>query len=169
MGELTEKLKALTVRVLSPDGNIDAVLHSWEEAVEIAFREDSYERLYTEESLGYQLSRVLTLLMIGRQRGHAQALETSGWQTRDYSKPHWDKQEREFEKIAFDTQTFGESLNDYIRVDSTALHSFSVSIAPGTTTELEEEMFVKEFASAITDLLADWRMVVSELRAVPPK
>lgn len=164
MGELTDKLRALTVRATSPDGNIEVVLRSWDQSMEIAFRNDSYERSYTEESLAIQLSRMLTLLMAGREQGRNQALESAGWRPRDRSKPHWDKRKREYETAVMDAHAFGESVNEYIRIDSTALRGFTVSVAPSTRNDLDEEAFTTELVSAVTDLFADWHMLVTELR-----
>ena len=164
MGQLTEKLKALTVRASSPDGLIDGTLHAWEETVEISFQNDSYDSDYTEQALSHQLSRLLDLLAVGRLRGRAQAAVETGWRKRDFSKPHWDKQQRDFEEAALDAETIGASSNERICLVSVAMRTFTVTVKSGTLDELDEQEFCSEFASAVKDLISDWQIVTSELR-----
>lgn len=161
MGIVADRLKALTIRVTSPDANIQGKLNGRD--VRIQFRPDTY-RDYDDPRLAHQLSRLLTLMATGYRRGHRQIMdEVELTSVTNPDDARSEAQRRYLEEVAR-LVVVGATSSGLVRVKSTGMRNWECRIADGTIAYLTENDFVAETEAAIQVLLRNYRREITFLK-----
>jgi hypothetical protein len=151
---VADRLKALTVRVSSPDSHIQGVLNG--RSVRIRFRPGSYED-YREDVLAHQISRLLTLMATGYRRGHGQVMKDADLvSVTDPAKADGPKQRRYLTEVN-ELVVLGRTARGLVRIRCVGMRDWQCRIAPGTVKGLTEEQFVAELEAAIQRLLSNYK------------
>lgn len=153
MGQVADGLEALTVRVASPDTNIQGELK--DRRVRFAFRPGSY-RTYREPDLEHQFARLLTLMSTGYRRGHRQIMSESGFTGIVDPGDVDDEATRRYLKGMADLRTTGATSRKTIRFRATGMREWQCRIAEGTLARLPEKQLVSEAEAAIQALINDY-------------
>lgn len=163
MGEVGDKLDALEVRVLSPDGDIKGKLTA-DTDVDIVFKNDRYYRSTSPETLAHQLGRVLTLLAVGRVRERQQILEAADFEFRDDENQHWDKRVRRFHEARANVTAAGHSPGRKISIATVGLRDFRVRFDKDLTRRLDKTEFIAEFRGAVAAMVVAYSQRMVELK-----
>jgi len=146
MGEVADRLAALTVRVSSPDTNIQATARAGRIA-SIHFRPGSYTG-YTENVLASQIARTATLLFVGHERGVSQIMEKAGLRRRKDPAQALDEAERRYLERAFAIEADGTGPQKLVRLRTVGMMKWECRIEPGTLKRLAEDRFLNELTAA---------------------
>ncbi|HIW63166.1 MAG TPA: hypothetical protein H9881_11960 [Candidatus Stackebrandtia excrementipullorum] len=161
MGIVADRLKALTVRVTSPDGNIQGLLNGRD--MRIRFRPGTYHQ-YGEELLEHQLSRLFTLTATGYRRGHGHIMsEVDLISITDPADANSDAQRRYLEAVP-ELVVTGATTDGLVRIRCVGMRDWRCRIRPGTIAALEESQFVTETETAIQSLLTHYRREIMFLK-----
>lgn len=164
MGEVGDKLKAMVVRVYSPDGQIMGRL-STGDAVDIKFKSDEYLASVAPEVLSHQLGRVMTLLVVGRARGRHQILESADFEIYNDKNPHWDKRMRDFYEKRTQVKAAGVSPGQYVAIATIGLRDFKVRFDKDVR-RLAASQFATEFRDAVAAMVAAYSERMAQLKPV---
>lgn len=151
MGEVADRLAALTVRVSSPDANIQAIVRAGSIA-SVHFRPGAYVA-YTENALAYQIARTATLLFVGHERGVAQIMQDAGLGRRKDPAQALDEAERRYLERVFAIPADGTGPLKLVRLRTVGMMKWECRIAPGTLQRLTEDRFLDELTAAGTAVL----------------
>lgn len=162
MSLIRQKLNAMTVRVSSPDGGIEGILKGGREA-SISFRGENYYR-YEAGTLSVQLAGLLRSWFAGYDQGRLAIREEAGRPVAETAGPHWNRTVRDFRTELLNTKCEGESDREFVRVSGIGRRDFTVTLASDALDELDEDDFAREFCSAVSDYVADLRMVSDMLK-----
>ena len=151
-----ELLRAMTVTVESPDGNIWARVHDYTQVL-LGFHPWTFDR-YDESTLAYQLSRlgILTWVAWSRERTelYRRSLNLSteeAQRAEQTDDPHRRRYQAELEAI----EAHGVSAHGTLRVHTVGMLQWQVDIEPGALRRLGEQPFLGEIHSAFEALMRD--------------
>lgn len=161
MGRVSERLDAMTIRAVSPDGNIQARLQK-RNRVEMVFRSDAYAE-YDEETLTVQMQLVAERLTAGCREGERTAIRQATGRDVD-DKPHWDARQRRYHAERDKLFVEGYSPDGHLRLASVGMREWGVWMTRGAIRELSEEQFVAQTQAALTCLWLNYRAALHELR-----
>lgn len=146
MGVVADRLAALTVRVSSPDANIQATARAGSIA-SVHFRPGAYAG-YTENVLEYQIARTATLLFVGHERGVAQIMAEAGLRRRKDPAQALDEAERRYLERVFVIPADGTGPQKLVRLRTVGMMKWECHIEPGTLRRLSEDRFLGELTVA---------------------
>lgn len=150
MSELRTRLNELTVRALSPDGRVRALLKGRRQPV-ISFADrDDYGKYRDAAALAGEVSGALERAFKGRDDGRKMIVDKYSRLERDESE-HWNATVRRMYTELHSTTVTGHSSGDTIRVDTKGMRSFRVRIKPGTLDAMTPEQFCAEVNIAVRD------------------
>ncbi|CAM3280737.1 hypothetical protein [Stackebrandtia soli] len=165
MGEFGRRLDDLTIRALSPDGRIRAVLRGRGQAVvSFADPEDFYD--YNDaDRVCDQVSELLDRVYDGLKRGRAE-LVAKHTRLEPNTGPHWDVRVRRMREELDGLTVDGEAQGDAVRVRTVGLRSWRVRIRPGMYENMTAEQFCRAVNGCVQDACGRY---LSEMRSVKTK
>lgn len=152
MGELAEKLDALTVRVTSPDGQIKARLRNRSE-VALKFHPEEY-RMYKESVLEGQLAQLFSSLWSGWMSGYRAAVAARGL-TLASEAAVADETHRRFLRERHEVVGSGTDSSGRVRAKTRGDSEWKFKLEPGVVAMLDEDEFVKAVIAATGQAKAD--------------
>lgn len=153
MGLVADELEALTVRVSSPDGNIQGELKG--RAVRFAFRPGTY-RNYREADLEHQFARLMTLLSTGYRRGHGQVMSRHGFTSIVKPSDTEDAGTRQYLDGMVNMRLSGATSKRLLRLRCTGMRDWRCRIAEGALGKLSQSELVAEAEAAVLALIDDY-------------
>lgn len=156
MPNIRDRLNAMAIQVLTPDGNVLCKL-TGKNAFDLKFRSDSFYN-YRAASLNRQLSAAITQLYVSYGEERRGILMEAGFSFYDPEKPHWNKRTREFNSKRDGLTYEGRSLSGSVLVTSSGWRQFNVSIDDSSLEQMETDDFVAEVKEAMADLYIDHRI-----------
>ncbi|HZE38193.1 MAG TPA: hypothetical protein VE172_05210 [Stackebrandtia sp.] len=160
MPTLANLLDRMTIKVVSPDGNIRAGVSGPRLDMSLDFRPGSYHR-YDDTTMEHQLAKLATLLWTGYQRGYENATAQAGLEV--ISDPV-DDTFRAFLRGQSTITAHGESSDKTVRATSTGLLEWAFHIKPGSLSRLRENEFKPHLLEAARAVLNDHNESVERLR-----
>jgi hypothetical protein len=151
LGRLVDRLEDLAVEAVSLDGKIRASVRG-RCRVTVGFAPWSYGS-YAEPDLGHQLAHLASLLWTRYRRDYTEIVDAFLEEPVHVE----DDDDRRFAERLARLRVSGRSTKGRISVDSRALVRWEVAVAAGTVRALGEDEFLAELASAVDDVLADYR------------
>lgn len=162
MGIIRDKLNAMVVHVIAPDGGVEGDFVGGRR-VEIAFREDRYFQ-YHPDNLSSQLEHILQQWFTGYDHGRLAIRQAVGRPIEETAKPHWNSTVRDFRQALLESEFEGNSAREFVRVKCIGRRDFTVRFKPDALDELSEDEFAAEFSTAVSDLISDIKMVSDMLK-----
>jgi hypothetical protein len=152
-----DKMERLELTVTSPDGEITALVTGGA-LVDFAFAQDAYRR-YTPDMLSRQLAALCQLGWTGHRRASIEAwAEAVGDEYADEERRPSSRAQQELFDARKDLEISGLSARGFIAVSNRGWLDWQVQLAPETLSTLSEQEFVAEGRSAMTALLADYKV-----------
>ncbi|MEV0649461.1 hypothetical protein AB0I28_29810 [Phytomonospora sp. NPDC050363] len=151
MGEVADRLAALTVRVSSPDGNVRATVKAGL-LESVRFRPGAYAD-YTEDGLAWQIGRAATLLYVGHERGVAQIMREAGLNRRKDPAQARDEAERRYLEKVFTIPATATGPRGQVRLSTVGMLSWACRIKTGALALLREDEFVAEAGATAGEIL----------------
>jgi hypothetical protein len=162
VGEIADRLDAMTIRVTSPDNNIAAKLWNRRQ-VDFRFRSGAY-RSYDERGLEHQLSQLGTLLWTGYRRGYDTIMKDNDMILMVEPKDANSDTGRKFLEMRDVTVAEGVSQGGWVKVRTEAMLRWKFRIKDGGLAGHTEEQFITETLSAIHALMRHWEELVRRAR-----
>jgi hypothetical protein len=153
VGELADRLSALSVEARSPDGRISALARGTDD-ITVRFTGDAYRR-YTESDLARQLEQLAVLTWTRYRRAHNSIIESFVDQDGPVSGDN--EQDRVFYERLEHLTVVGASTDRWVTLQSRALVRWDVTVVDGAVRALTEEQFLGELGSAVADLMGDYQ------------
>ncbi|HEV8558278.1 MAG TPA: hypothetical protein VGR06_18045 [Actinophytocola sp.] len=157
MGQLADRLDAISVRVRVPGTEIMAELRHRTD-VTISFGESVYEFL-DERGLERFLVSLARMLYAAWLREYRAAIADSALDV----EPH-DQRDHDFFDARSKIEASGSSAGGRIAFSAKGMQDMSAKIAPGTLRELTETQFTARAKEAVTALIQDHLAKVRELK-----
>jgi hypothetical protein len=162
MGEVAERLVALSITVSSPDGNLEASVQGREPG-SLSFRPGAYER-YTEAELAHQLARTATLLFVRHDQGVQKVMTYSGLHRPRRPAEAVDEAGRRYLEKLPTIHASGTGPQQLVRFETTGLMDWRCEIAEGTLRYLAKPEFIGEAMAAVRQLLREHQHRTALLR-----
>jgi hypothetical protein len=153
MGILADRLDAMQVQAMSPDGHIGGVLRNRTE-VFIAFRPGSYDH-YVESALEAQLTALAQLLWVGRTREYYAALSEAFGETITGESPAIGERDISYRSARDDLIAEGTSADGAVYIGVRGMRTWAVRIADGALGSLTEDEFAARAYEASHAMIVD--------------
>ena len=163
MGIIADRRKVMTVKVISPDGQIGGKCKKDRNLTSLEFRPGSYTG-YTEQRLEQQLAEVLKRLAKGYEQAWEQILAEAG--RRPIKDPAqvdqevWKKYLTELPNIT----AAGAGPNKNIRFKTRGMAEYKCKLAPGVVSRLSEYEFAAQAMQASADLMRKFNLEMMLLK-----
>lgn len=161
VGIVADRLQALTIRVTSPDANLQGRLNGRD--VRIQFRPDTY-RDYDEPKLAHQLGRLLTLMSTGYRRGHGEIMKEAKLISVTDPKDAGNEAQRRYLEGVAQLAVVGKTSRGLVRIRSIGMRNWECRIADETVANLAESAFIAETEASIQTLLSNYRREIVFLK-----
>jgi hypothetical protein len=163
VGDLGDRLVSLTVKAVSPDGQISAMFRGQGEKIEIAFHPGAY-RNYSETSLAHELSHLAMRVTAKYVRAQKKLIDDEIPDVLHDDGIEYGLEDREYRRRVTAIKVGAESPDGRIKVHSHSLARWVVRITDGTVGRVSEETFTAGFISAIREVLAQHQFQVLKLK-----
>lgn len=153
--EYAEKLTAMTVRAQSPDDRVLGTFRG-DDRIEVGFADhEAYYEYQEETALAHQISTLLNSMSQARADGSKALLREANGRDRD-DDSHWNAKRRRFREERDGFLAEGKSHGGHVQISAIGLRNWTVSVSRGTFETMDEEQFLAEFDSAISEFWDDY-------------